>query len=402
MLFWTTVKVAVRSLWAAKMRSMLSMLGIIIGVGAVIAMLAVGAGAQRQVLDHVTALGSDLIMVMPGQFRSGGVRGGSVETLTLEDAAAVAAELPEALRVSPVVRGNGQFKYYNANKQSSVMGVSPEYLPIRNFEIAAGRMFTDGEVERRAKVAVLGSDTAADLFDGADPVGGSVKINGVPFQITGVLKAKGTQGPFSFDDQALVPYTTAMKRLFGMDYLSEVDIQIARDADQAVVQAKLESLLRKRHGVREGKDDDFNVRNMAEMVETATSVTRIFTLLLGSVAAISLVVGGIGIMNIMLVTVTERTREIGIRKAIGARDRDILVQFLLESMIMSALGGFIGVAAGVGSARVGSLVSGFNAVVEVDSVLLALVFAVCVGVFFGFYPARRAAALDPVESLSYE
>ncbi|MBN2307678.1 MAG: ABC transporter permease [Candidatus Hydrogenedentes bacterium] len=402
MLFWTTLKVALRSLLANKLRSILSMLGIIIGVGAVIAMLAVGAGAQKQVLDHVTALGSNLIMVMPGQPRSGGVRGGSYQTLTVEDAQAILAEVPEVEKASPVARGNGQFKYYNKNKESSIMGVTLTYLGIRNFSIEQGRNFTVSEVEQRVKVAVLGADTAEELFGEDDPIGEQIKIAGVTFKVVGVLKAKGTQGPFSFDDQALVPYTTAMDRILGTDYLSEIDLEIAEDSDQEAVQAAIEDVLRKRHAIRAGQDDDFHVRNMAEMVETATSVTRTFSLLLGSVAAISLVVGGIGIMNIMLVTVTERTREIGIRKAIGAKDRDILVQFLLESILMSALGGVVGVGAGVSVAQVSSLVSGFTAVVEPVSVALALSFAVCVGVFFGFYPARRAAALDPIEALSYE
>lgn len=402
MLFWTTVKLVLRSLLVNKLRSILSMLGIIIGVGAVIALLAVGAGAQKKVLDQVTALGSNLIMVMPGQSRSAGVRSGAVETLVPEDVDAILAQIPEVKKASPVVRGNGQFKYYGSNKQSSIMGVIPAYVQIRNFEIAKGRSLTANEIERRAKVAVLGADAATDLFGDSNPINDNVKINGVAFNVVGVLKAKGTQGPFSFDDQALVPYTTAMQRLLGVKYLSEIDLQIDTSANQKNVQAKLEHLLRIRHRILPGKADDFQVRNMAEMVEAVTSVTRTFSLLLGAVAAISLVVGGIGIMNIMLVTVTERTREIGIRKAIGADERDILVQFLLESIVMSTLGGLMGIAVGAGVAACSSLISGFSAIVEPASVLLALSFAVFVGVFFGFYPARRAAALDPIEALSYE
>lgn len=402
MLFWITLKLALRSLLANKLRSILSMLGIIIGVGAVIALLAVGAGAQKRVLDQVTALGSNLIMIMPGQFKFGGVRSGAVETLKPEDAEAILAQVPEVRQMSPVARGNGQFKHYNSNKQSSIMGVTPTYIQIRNFQIEKGRSFTLSEIEQRAKVAVLGADTAKELFGESTPLNEKIKINGLGFRVVGVLKPKGTQGPFSFDDQALVPYTTAMHRLLGVKYLSEIDLQIDEGADQAKVQGKLERLLRGRHKIRDGKDDDFHVRNMAEMVEAVTSVTRTFSLLLGSVAAISLVVGGIGIMSIMLVTVTERTREIGIRKAIGADDRDILIQFLLESILMSTLGGLMGIAVGVGAAAGSTLVSGFSAIVEPLSVLLALSFAVCVGVFFGFYPARRAALLDPIEALSYE
>jgi putative ABC transport system permease protein len=402
MLFWTTVKIVLRSLVVNKMRSILSMLGIIIGVGAVIALLAVGAGAQKTVLSHVTALGSNLIMVNPGQSKSGGVRSTSFETLKPEDADAIYAAIPQVIRMSPISRGNGQFKYYNKNKQASIMGVTSTYIKIRNFEIDRGRAFTQGEIEQRAKVAILGSDVAKDLFGDANPLDEKVKVKGVAFKVIAVLKSKGTQGPFSFDDQALVPCTTAMDRMLGVDYLSEIDLQMEDGADQTAVQAAVEELLRKRHRIPEGKDSDFQVRNMAEMVAAVTSVTNTFSLLLGSVAAISLIVGGIGIMNIMLVTVTERTREIGIRKAIGADDRDILIQFLLESIVMSALGGVLGIALGGAVAAAITLIAGFTAPVTPASIALSLSFAICVGVFFGFYPARRAASLDPIEALSYE
>ncbi len=402
MLFFTTCKMAMRNLLANKLRSLLSMLGIIIGVSAVIVMLAVGAGAQARVLEHVTALGSNLIMVMPGQPRSGGVRGGAVETLLPEDAVAMREKVPGIRGLSPVVRGSGQFKYYNRNKQASIMGVNSEYLRIRNFSIDQGRAFTDLEIEQRAKVALLGSDTAKELFGTSPAVREKIKINGQVFQVVGVLKPKGTQGPFSFDDQALVPYTTAMHRMLGTDYLSEIDIQIVEGVKQAEVQIALERLLRLRHKILPEKEDDFNVRNMAEMVAAVTSISQTFTLLLGAVAAISMVVGGIGIMNIMLVTVTERTREIGVRKAIGAQDRDILVQFLLESTVMSSLGGFLGVVAGISIALCSSWVTTFSAVIEFRSGAMALLFAVGVGIFFGFYPARRAAQLDPIDALGRE
>ncbi len=403
MLFITTLKVALRSLLANKLRSILSMLGIIIGVGAVIAMLAVGRGAQKQVLSQVTALGSNLIMVMPGQFRMGGVRSGPVQTLLLDDAKSIMDEVSDVVLASPVARGSVQFKYFGENKQASIMGVATTYPGIRNFKLAGGRMFTESEIDRRAKVAVLGADLTADLYgEDADPVNTEVRLNGVVFTVVGVLERKGAQGPFSFDDQALIPYTTAMNRILGTDYINEIDLQIGEDSDQEAVQTKVENLLRRRHKLRNDQDNDFHVANMAEMVEAAQSVTGIFTLLLSAVAAISLVVGGIGIMNIMLVTVTERTREIGIRKAIGAKDRDILVQFLLEAIVMSTLGGFIGIFVGVSGAKVGTLVSGFPTVVSTVSIVLALTFSVSVGIFFGFYPARRAAAMDPIEALSYE
>ncbi|MCC6695950.1 MAG: ABC transporter permease [Candidatus Hydrogenedentes bacterium] len=402
MLFWTTLKLALRSLMANKLRSLLSMLGIIIGVGAVIAMLALGAGAQKQVLDQVTSMGANLMMIMPGQGMRAGVRSGNPQTLTLDDATAILENVEQIHMVSPVVRGNAQFKYYSNNTQSSVMGVSTTYFEIRNFNIDKGRTITSAEIDRRAKVAVLGADTVTELFEDIEPIGQEVKIGGIAFTVVGTLKSKGSMGPFSYDDLAIIPYTTAMNRVLGVDYLDEIDVQIEEGADQETVQADLETLLRKRHKMRQDEDDDFNVRNMAEMVETATSVTQTFTLLLGGVAGISLVVGGIGIMNIMLVTVTERTREIGIRKAIGAKDRDILVQFLLESILLSALGGLAGVGLGVGSALATTAISGFDTVIQPFSVILALSFAVTIGVFFGFYPARRAALLDPIDALSYE
>jgi putative ABC transport system permease protein len=402
MLFWTTLKVAVRSLLANKLRAILSMLGIIIGVGAVIAMLAVGAGAREQVMSRITAMGSNLIMVSPAQSAGGGVRGGSAQTLTLEDAQALLNTIDGVNMASPVVRGNAQFKYYNANMQSSIMGVTLTYLDIRNYEIDHGRSFTVGEVERSAQVAVLGSDTVTELFGDLDPVGEEISIAGKSFLVLGVLKSKGSQGPFNQDDLALIPYTTAMNRILGVDHLDEVDLQIGEDADQTTIEDRIASLLRSRHRLRPEEEDDFRVRNMAEVIETAASVTGTFSLLLGSVAAISLVVGGIGIMNIMLVTVTERTREIGIRKAIGARERDVLIQFLLESMLMSSLGGVIGVVMGLGTAVLIARFASFPALVQPGSVTMAFSFAVGVGVFFGYYPARRAAAMDPIEALSYE
>ncbi|HEO70072.1 MAG TPA: FtsX-like permease family protein, partial [Candidatus Hydrogenedentes bacterium] len=339
MLFWNTVKVALRSLLANKLRSFLSMLGIIIGVGAVIAMLALGAGAQKKVLGEITAMGVDLLSVRAGQGFRGGVRGGSVQNLTLEDAEALVNEVPAVKMVAPVVRGNAQFKYMNQNCQSSVYGSTTTYFPVRNYEVGRGRCFSSGEIDRRARVAVLGADTVEQLFGAEDPLDKDVKIDGITFTVVGVLKPKGAAGFFNPDDVAIIPYSTAMKRLLGVDHLDEINVQIDHDADQEKVQAEVEEVLRKRHAIRPGQDDDFHVRNMAEMVEAATTMTNTFTVLLGSVAAISLVVGGIGIMNIMLVTVTERTREIGIRKAIGAKDRDVLVQFLLEAVLMSSLGG---------------------------------------------------------------
>jgi putative ABC transport system permease protein len=300
------------------------------------------------------------------------------------------------------VQGNAQVKHLNRNARATVLGTSITYFGVRSFEVERGRAFTEGEVERAMRVAVLGPATAESLFGTDDPLGQTVKLNGINFRVLGVLKSKGDQGWFNPDDQVIVPYSVAMKQLFGLNYLREVDVQAAEDADLDDVEQQVSALLRRRHRLQPEAEDDFEIRNQAEILETASSVSRTFTVLLGGIASISLLVGGIGIMNIMLVTVTERTREIGVRKAIGAKDRDILRQFLIESLLMSGLGGLLGVALGVGGAAVISRVSQFGAVVELSSVLLSLSFSAGVGIFFGYYPARRAARLDAIEALRYE
>ncbi len=402
MLFWTIVKVALKSLLANKMRSFLAMLGIIIGVAAVISMLALGAGAQKQVLERISSMGANMLIVRAGQAGHRGVRTGESQNLKMEDAKALLENTPGIEMVSPVVQSSGQFKYMNENTRSAILGAAVTYLPIRNYQVERGRAFTEGEVDRMARVAVLGPTTVSELFGEAEPLGKKIKINGINFEVVGVLKAKGDRGFFNPDDQAIIPYTTAMKQILGVDYLREIDTQMAEGADPEQVQAQAEEVLRRQHRIQPGREDDFHIRNMAEMAETAESVTQTFTLLLGSVAAISLLVGGIGIMNIMLVTVTERTREIGIRKAVGAKERDILTQFLLEAIIMSGLGGLLGVCAGIAGAQMIARMSQFGAVVQIPSVLLALFFSAGIGIFFGFYPARRAALLDPIQALQYE
>lgn len=402
MLFWTILKVALKSLFANKLRSFLAMLGIIIGVGSVISMLALGAGAQAQVMQRISSMGTDLLVLRPGQRGFRGVMTGSQQTLTLLDAQAILEQIPEVKQVSPLVRGSVQVKYLNKNSRSSVMGVSITYFPLRNFEIDKGRSFTEAEVERRARVAVLGSETVKNLFGDRNPLGRSVKLNRLNFEVIGVLKSKGDRGWFNPDDQVLIPYTTAMKQVLGLLYLHEIDIQAWEKADLTEVQKKITDLMKRRHRIQEGAPEDFNIRNQAEFIEMASSFTRTFTILLGGIASISLLVGGIGIMNIMLVTVTERTREIGVRKAIGAKERHILQQFLFEAMLMSFLGGMIGVGAGIGVAQLIGSMSRFATVVQMQSIVLALSFSAGVGIFFGFYPARRAARLDPIEALRYE
>jgi len=401
-LLWTTIKMCLKSLLSNKMRSILAMLGIIIGVAAVIAMLALGSGAKKQVLERFQSMGSNLLVVMPGQRGSHGVMSGSQQNLTLDDAQAIAGEVVGAAMVAPAVNSGVQLKYYNKNTRSVVLGTSVTYFPIRSIELARGRTFTEGEVERMARVAVIGPTAAKNVFGENDPVGEVIKINRMNFTVIGLAKPKG-EGPMSPDDRVIVPYSVAMQQLLGVDYLREIDIQVADDADMDVVQADLTALLRKRHRIQPNLDNDFNVMNMAEIREQVSATVNTFRALLGSIAAISLLVGGIGIMNIMLVSVTERTREIGVRKAIGAKERHILMQFLLESVIISGLGGLIGVGLGIGGAQiVPSLIEQLSSVVELPSVLLALSFAAGVGIFFGFYPAWRASMLDPIEALRYE
>lgn len=402
MLLWTILKVAVRSLYANKLRSFLAMLGIIIGVGAVISMLALGAGAQKQVMDRVNAMGTNLLIVRPGSATRGGVRSGSRENLKIEDAQAILEEVADVVAVAPVVMGRAQVKYLNRNSNTSVTGASSVYLELRAFEIEKGRNFTAVEESRNARVALLGATTAENLFGDQNPVGQTFKVRNSNFLVVGVLKAKGDQGWFNPDDMVVMPYSTAMKQVVGQNFLSEIDVKVSDSGSLSKVQEEITDLLRKRHRIRLGAEDDFNIRNQAEFLEMATDVTRTFTILLGGIASISLIVGGIGIMNIMLVTVTERTREIGVRKAIGARDRDILRQFLLESILVSALGGLLGAGAGIGVAQLVSRFTQFSTVVQLYSIVLALAVSASVGIFFGYYPARRAAKLDPIEALRYE
>jgi putative ABC transport system permease protein len=396
------LKVAVYSLFSNKLRSFLAVLGVIIGVGAVIAMLAIAAGAKAQVLSSISAMGTNLLVVRPAQHGSGGVMSGTQQNLTIEDTQAILAEVPGILQVSPQVRGRGQLKYYEKNTATSVIGGSATILPIRNFELDHGRIFTDAEEERMAHVMIIGPLTAQNLMGADDPVGSYIKVNGTNFLVIGVTKSKGDQGWFNPDDTIVVPYTVAMKQMFGYDYLNEIDIQCKQGADLNTVQDQVTALMRRRHRTLPDMPSDIEIRNQAEYIATASAVTQTFTVLLGAVASISLLVGGIGIMNIMLVTVTERTREIGVRKAIGAKDRDILRQFLFEAMLMSGIGGIIGVAAGVGAAKLVGRLTAFTTVLQVQSMVMAMLFAAAVGVFFGYYPARRAAKLNPIDALRYE
>jgi len=365
-------------------------------------MMELGAGARRQILDNFSSMGTNLLIVQPGQRGMRGVMSGSQQNLTLEDALAVVREVKGVSMVAPVVGGSAQVKYGNRNSRVTVTGSSVTYLPMRGFEVEKGRTFLEQEADRQARVAIIGPVTAENLFGTDDPVGQAIKVKGINFQVIGVLRAKGSQGWFNPDDQILVPYSTAMKQLFGLAYLREIDVNAVEGADLNGVSADISALLRRRHRLQPEAEEDFHIFNQAELLANVSSATRTFTILLGGIAGISLLVGGIGIMNIMLVTVTERTREIGIRKAIGARRRDILGQFLLESVVLTSLGGAVGCLGGTGLAALIGKATDFATQTDVVSIVLALAFSGGVGIFFGFYPAFRAAQLHPIEALRYE
>jgi putative ABC transport system permease protein len=407
MLFWMIIKVAFKSLLANKLRSVLAMLGIIIGVGAVIAMLAIGSGAKDQVMSRINAMGTNLLVVRPGQRGYGGVMSGTQQNLTVDDAVAL-LKVDGVKSVSPVVNGSEQVKYLSQNTRTNIMGVAATYFDIRDYTVDEGAFFSDADTETRlGRVAVVGPVTAQNLFVSADPIGKTIKINGINFVVVGTYQSKGDQGWFNVDDQVLIPYRTAIKELFGVtsttpNSIREIDIETEDGVDNDAIQDRIDEVMRRQHKLQPDMPDDVDIRSQAEFLQTASQFAQTFAILLGSVAGISLLVGGIGIMNIMLVTVTERTREIGVRKAIGAKDRDILNQFLIEALIMSGVGGLLGVGGGIGAAKLITAFTPFTTLIRTDAVLLALCFSAAVGIFFGYYPATRAAKLDPIEALRYE
>ena len=406
-----SMRIAFRSISANKLRAGLTMLGIIIGVMAVVAMLSIGRGAQAAITDQITSIGTNLLYIHPGSTESSGVRTaeGSATTLTKEDGAALEG-LPYVVGVAPQMESFGQIVYLGNNSNSRVLGVTPEYLDVMNVMLASGEFISAANVTASSAVAVLGSETATTLFDTVDPVGQTIRINGQVFRVVGVMESKGGTGFANTDTQVYVPLTTAMNRLSrsgqfrGGNSVSVINVKITDYAMQDTVVQEISEVLRDRHHIQ--GDDDFNITSQQDVLDAANQVTGTLTIFLGGIAAISLIVGGIGIMNIMLVSVTERTREIGIRKAVGARKRDILAQFLTEAMILSLAGGLAGVIFGAVVAR---MISGMsvgtstlNTVVDMDAVLLAVLFSAAVGLFFGSYPANRAASLHPIEALRYE
>ena len=400
-----TSMIALRALRRNKLRSILTALGIIIGVCSVVVMVSVGNGAQVRIEQEVSSLGQNLLVVFAGNRRSGGVNSGlgSASRITLEDAAALKREIPNIVGLTPQISTNAQAIANGKNWSTTIAGEGPDYMSIRNWKLAGGTMFTEREVRSAAKVAVIGSKTANELFGPINPVGKSVRIKNTPFVIIGQFESKGAgMGGQNQDDQIVIPYTTAMKRLTGDKFPRSLSIQVISADRMETARQQITSLLRQRH--RLGPDDinDFGIFDQKELSDKVASISGIITTLLGAIAGMSLLVGGIGIMNIMLVSVTERTREIGIRVAVGAQSSDILLQFLIESITLSLLGGTIGVLAGVGISKAISLFADFNAVISPGSVILAFSVSFAIGVFFGFYPARKAAKLDPIDALRYE
>ena len=397
--------IALRALRRNKLRSSLTALGIIIGVASVVAMVAVGNGAQARIESRVAALGQNLLTIFAGNRKAGGVNSGlgSASTITLADAEAIRREVTDVVAISPEISSSAQAIANGRNWSTTVVGESQDYLKIRDWKLTSGSMFTEREVRSAAKVAVIGSKTALELFVPIDPLGQTVRVKNIPFVIIGLLGTKGAgMGGQNQDDRLVIPYTTAMKRITGDKYLRSVNVQIGSAARMDVGQQQITSLLRQRHRLGVGRDDDFNIFNQKEIADTVGSISKVITLLLGAIASLSLLVGGIGIMNIMLVSVTERTREIGIRIAVGAQPSAIKLQFLIEAITLSILGGLIGVLCGIGASRLVAVFADFKAIVSVGSILLAFGVSFVIGVFFGFYPAHKAAALDPIDALRYE
>lgn len=392
------------SLVANKMRSILTMLGIIIGVAAVIALVSIGNGVKQDIQNSISSLGSNLLMVMPGAPRTPGVRptAGSMKSLKVADYEAI-AKLDGVKAVSPMTNGAYVVIYQNKNWTTSVSGVNADYLDVNNWTMKSGRFLSNKNIQNRERVAVIGKTVAKNLFGDEDPVGAEIRVKNIPFRVIGVLNSKGSGAMGNDqDDMVIIPYTTAMERVDGIDYLRMLYV-VAKDENGIDrLQSDIENLLRVRHGIKDTNLDDFNIQNMNSIMETMEETTGTLTLFLGAVAAISLVVGGIGIMNIMLVSVTERTREIGIRKALGATYFVIVTQFLIEAVVISLMGGLIGIALGIGASKLISLASGMSTVISVPTIVLSFAFSMAIGLVFGIYPARKAAKLNPIDALHYE
>jgi len=400
------IRIAMRALARNKLRSILTMLGIIIGVGAVIAMVSVGQGAQQQAQQQIAAMGSNMLFVQSGTVNRGGMRmgWGATKTLVYDDLLAIMRECPSVKAAAPGSQASAQVVFGNDNWATNINGTEPQYFDIRSWPMVEGSSFSQDDVSMAANVAVIGETVRKNLFGATDPIGETIRINNLPFKVVGLLIPKGTSAAMGEDqdDIILVPITTLQKKITGQDWLRWIMVSaVSKDASYTA-QQQITALLRDRHRIRSGQDDDFFVRNLADMADLADQNARLFTILLGSIASISLLVGGIGIMNIMLVSVTERTREIGIRMAIGATEGDVQQQFLIEAVVLSITGGGIGIISGMGASYLITQTLGWPVLVSTTAIVAAVLFSMAVGVFFGFYPARKAARLDPIEALRYE
>lgn len=404
-MFRESFQIAFAALLSNKLRSILTMLGIIIGVGAVIAMVSIGMGVRSQVQSSISSLGSNMLIVSPGSANARGPRSAAGSSITLKyaDAQAIKESIRNIDYVSPTVSSSYQAVNGNQNWRTSVQGVTPEYMAIRSLTVGSGSFITAQDMAARNRVAVIGSTVAENLFGEVSPTGKNIRINNMPYRVIGVLDSKGQSSMGQDqDDIIIVPLTTAQERLIGITYVQSINIQVSDAELMDQVQAEIEELLRQRHRITGNKEDDFNVRNLTSIMEMMSETTTMITLLLGSIAAISLVVGGIGIMNIMMVSVTERTREIGIRKALGATYRDIMLQFLIESVVIGVVGGLAGIVCGCLAAVAIAKFGGFATVITFLPIFVSFTFSVGIGLFFGIYPARKAALLDPIEALRYE
>lgn len=403
-MFGESIIIALDGLRANKLRAMLTMLGIIIGVGAVIAMVSIGMGVKDKVSTSIAGLGSNLLVVTPGAAKAGGSKqaAGSGITLNEKDALAIAQEVSGVNLAAPAVSRQYQVVFGNQNWTTSVQGTTPDIMGVRNYNLEEGAFFTTQDVETRARVAVVGKTVADNLFNGGSPIGQTIRINNAPFQVVGVLEAKGESAGGNQDDTVIIPLKTAQERLMGISYVQNINIQATGTDVINQAQTDVTALLRARHKLADTTPDDFTVRNMVAVMATADETTSMITALLGVVAGLSLLVGGIGIMNIMLVSVTERTREIGIRKALGARYNNILLQFLIEAVVISVAGGLLGIALGIGASYAVSSIAGWKTIISSIAIVAAFGFSVMIGLFFGIYPARKAALLDPIDALRYE
>ena len=405
-----SVRIALRALRVNKLRSALTMLGIIIGVGAVIAMVSVGTGAAQRISEQIASIGSNLLIIVPGSATSGGMRWGHGSTLTLteEDAKAMALEVPGVQTAGGSMRGTAQVVFGNQNWSTIVQGTMPDFLEARDWELAEGKFFTVEDIEGATKVAVVGQTVKENLFGDGDPIDQTIRIKKVPFTVTGILARKGQSSwGQDQDDLVLIPLSTAKKRVLGVSqanarFVGVIHVKVRSPEFMQDVEQQVSDLLRQRHRLQPYQDNDFQVRNLAETFAAQEESSRTMTLLLGAIASVSLLVGGIGIMNIMLVSVTERTREIGLRMAVGARSRDILGQFLIEAVTLALIGGILGILLGVGGSRLVAVLANWSTLITPGSIAMAFSSAALIGIFFGYYPARKAAFLDPIEALRYE